>query len=408
MTPWMRRVAVLAVAAAVAVSLVSPAATRVWREGIGTLDFVIYWSAFQIFADGGDPYDLATLNEVKDRSGIRYRSDLPFRAPPWTLTLLLPLLAWRFEASATLLLLSHAVLVPSIAGLAWATFATVPASTAQKVLAALCVLPLVNLVQSGNLGLVVTAGVAGCFWALARRRDVLAGAFFVSTALKPHLFLPLLAALLLWTFRTRRWAWVVSCGAGVALAAALAYAISPAVFAQWIGGRASAQLFETPTLANAVANAVGAATGTKPAWPVTVIPLAGVAVTLLWFARREIVWERHLPPLLCWSLVTAPYAWLHDDVLLMIPQVALVAAALRGTATAQRAVVGMLVAFHALTGMLSGAPPKDVATTLGGGATSQHHYFWYPLAFWVVWRVGRALVEHARVPAPPPVTASAP
>ncbi|MCB0338521.1 MAG: hypothetical protein KDD53_02905, partial [Bdellovibrionales bacterium] len=107
-----------------------------------------------------------------------------------------------------------------------------------------------------------------------------------------------------------------------------------------------------------------------PTWPIVVVPGLTTIVTLFWLIKRREVfkWETVFPLLILTSLCTAPYGWLFDQTLLIVPQTL----ALQRTNHKLR----LLIAFCSL---------NFIAAMIFLSPNSFHHYFtWLPLAYlWV-------------------------
>ena len=53
----------------------------------GNRDFIEYWSAFQLFRSGANPYDASLIKQLETQHGLPASSDpILFWNPPWLLT----------------------------------------------------------------------------------------------------------------------------------------------------------------------------------------------------------------------------------------------------------------------------------------------------------------------------------
>jgi hypothetical protein len=79
----------------------------------------------------------------------------------------------------------------------------------------------------------------------------------------------------------------------------------------------------------------------NPTWPLTVIPGIACITTFLYFMiRRPIIeWPTLLPRVLCISLGTSSYGWIHDQTVLVLCPLLLVSIALSRESARSRALI---------------------------------------------------------------------
>jgi hypothetical protein len=174
--------------------------------------------------------------------------------------------------------------------------------------------PALACVFFGQTALFALVGLA-LFLRLQRSHPFLAGLCLWLCALKPHLFLPFAAVLLLWIVVTR--SYTVLAGAILALGASSAAALlfDSATWSQY------AQMMRTvgierefiPCLAIALRFAVSP----NSTWPQYIPAAAGClwAVWYYWARRDRWDWLQHGPVLVLVSILMSPYGWLTDQAL---------------------------------------------------------------------------------------------
>jgi len=201
---------------------------------------------------------------------------------------------------------------------------------------------------------------------------------------KPHPFYLLLLFILLVLFRPplRR-----ILGAACLYCAALyslTFLFLPQSFFAWNSSANLPLHWKTATLATQFRILLASQDGAAPAWPVLAFPLAGIILFCLWYAARKApaLSLRTIIPVLCFSLLTAPYAWVFDYSALLIAQVALIAAssAQSARAAAARELACWLLLLQA--GLL-------LMSHLSG---SMHVEVWFPLAMLAIWLRGASLL----------------
>jgi hypothetical protein len=173
-------------------------------------DFISFWAAGKLVAEGASPYDVAGQIRVQQEFGWQRAEQgfgvydfLPYYYPPWLAVLWTPLLPLGYEGAklttfflnVEMLLLSAHWLRGCIPGLRpWLPMVLVPFfffSVACVLLGQSSVLILFLIVAS---------------WKLQRDgRDLAAGAMLALLTIKPQLSIVLLAGVGIWALRWRRW-----------------------------------------------------------------------------------------------------------------------------------------------------------------------------------------------------------
>ena len=92
----------------------------------------------------------------------------------------------------------------------------------------------VRALMLGQVGVVVYFFEVLALWALAHRRDGLAGVALALSTLKPQMGYLLIPFLLLWAFRARRWPVIVGFGAALALLMGASFLLQPSWLVDWL------------------------------------------------------------------------------------------------------------------------------------------------------------------------------
>jgi hypothetical protein len=143
-------------------------------------------------------------------------------------------------------------------------------------------------------------------------------------------------------------------------------------------GAPAANTWRTPNLPNVVREALAAWTGHGPSWPLTVIPMVAIALcgVWLWKRSREQCLDSLLPLVLCISVITAPFGWTFDHVVLAVPQIIIFVRAFAEYESAARrwSVIGAVATCH-------------LALVLQSQATETDYFgfWWFPPAMLAVW-----------------------
>ncbi|HEY8504141.1 MAG TPA: glycosyltransferase family 87 protein [Gemmataceae bacterium] len=359
------------------------------------IDFVEYWAAGRLNADGGDPYDPEQLGPLQRAASPRHaQKPIMMWNPPWALPLVTPVgllpsreaqLAWFFL---------HLALVLACCDLLWRMYGGAERLRPAAWVLALTFAPTVYLLKFGQISGLMLLGLTGFLACVRRGRFLLAGAFGSLTALKPHLFPFFALALVFEGVGTRRGAKVLLGGA-LALAALTAaeLLINPDAFAQYLRAldrpatpdHVPLSLWEHPTLGYWLRVAVPG----RPFW-VQFVPCAlGVVAFVPYYLRRRAGWDwtAELPRLLLASLLLAPYgAWPFDLTVLLVP---VIQAAVWLSAAADRRRLWAAAAVYLLLSWLALQPTG-----------SAKYYFWVTPAVLTGWLVARERAALARPPSP--------
>lgn len=291
-------------------------------------DFVQYWSAGRLNAQGRNPYDPAAMAELQREAGREtYAADVATIAwnPPWTFALLMPLGMLDYSTARLVWWLLSLTLVFICAQWSWDAYGGRPDRRWVAWLLAFAFGPTLFALRVGQIGPLLLAGIVGVLQALRRERWGAAGAWAALLLIKPQLPFLILLILGLWVVANRRFTVVLGGAGALLLASAVALGANPAVFAQYAGALIAHPPADwaTPTLGGVARLFLGM----DRFWLQFVPPLFGAGwAAALWFRRgRAWDWLAEGPLLVAASLVTAAYAWTYDLVLLVLPLVSLVA-----------------------------------------------------------------------------------
>ncbi|MGA8159912.1 MAG: glycosyltransferase family 87 protein [Acidobacteriaceae bacterium] len=274
----------------------------------GSRDYVVYWATGQQLAHHANPFDTAAMGQLEHAAGFTGKGSYFMRNPPWSLPLALPLgymsarvaaLPWSLLMLG-LLLLSVRVL--------WKMFGR-PGTHIQWL--GYCFPPALICVMSGQTAILLLTGLV-LFLRLHRSRPFWAGASLWLCTLKPHLFLPWAAVLLVWIVVSRSYR--ILAGAATALAAScvLTAIIDPAAWSQYMhwADRSGITHEFMPCFSILLRDLINPAAQ----WLVFVLPAIGSVWALAWFWPRRHAWDwlEHGNLVMLVSILVAPYCWLWD------------------------------------------------------------------------------------------------
>ena len=298
---------------------------RAMPEWFPPRDFVEYYSAAEVFADGGDPYDGAQLLPVQRRitGNAELVKSVSLWTPPYTLVLYAPFAMLPFESAHFAWLLVQTLSMSLSVELIVRRYTDSPLSPwlAQLVCSAFC--PLFWNLHFGQNTAFLLLGLAG-FLDFRPTRPIVAGCFASLTAIKPHLLAVFGVLLLLdvWNREGRR-----ALFGGLAVlgtSSLLALAVQPEIFRWFVEALRRPTTTETVRLADwqvpLLSYQFRHAIDPDRFW-LQFLPLAVVSLgSIIWFWKRNIDWPATLPWVVVLSCLVAPYGgWIFDLTVLVLP-----------------------------------------------------------------------------------------
>jgi hypothetical protein len=271
-------------------------------------DYVEYWSAGQLFVHGANPYSGPAILALEKAQGFTPDSPLIMLNPPWALFMVAPL---GFCAPRVGLILW--VLIAAGAVLASLVVMKVPPD--RRIIAFLFtpVLATFSMQQSSPLLLLGFA----LFLRFHRKHPFVAGASLFLLTIKPHLFLVFWLVLLADCLYRRRFSILAGLAAAMTCASGLATLVVPHVWQDYLAlvrGSALAQNY-FPTLPSLFRMMIDV----RQPW-LTLVPSFVAIVWGLayyWVKRALWDWSRHGMPVMLVAILTSPYGWISDQVVIL-------------------------------------------------------------------------------------------
>jgi len=277
----------------------------------GSRDFVSYWATGRQLVRHANPYDRDAISALEHAQGLDARAVLIMRNPPWALPLAYPLgfLGLRLAGILwSLLLLACLIFSVRIVRQLYGS----PPNRLHWL--ALSFTPALICLTMGQTALLALLGLV-LFLRWQGSRPFLAGASLWLCALKPHLFLPLAAALAAWIVVTHAWKLLAGAAASLALSSAIASLIDPRAWLDYT------RLMRSPSVENefipCLASAIRQWTYPRANW-LQYLPAVLCSIwAVVYYWRRRAAWDWKIDgsPLMLISLLAAPYCWFYDQCL---------------------------------------------------------------------------------------------
>jgi hypothetical protein len=286
------------------------------RAGASKRDSIAYWAAGELLVHHRNPYSVPDVLALQRSEGYVGQKPLMMRPMPWSVWIFLPLgvlsVYWGWVVWTAILV---ACLVLSVR-ICWRLYGQGPKPPAAFTLAAYLFAPVAGCLVGGAMGMVLLLGIA-LFLYFEPEHPFWAGVALLIPMAKPHIFGLVWPILAVWVLTRRKW--LVGGGAGTALIAGcgIALVFDPHIF-QHYRAMMHDQGIQNEFIP-ALSGMVRVLFFRRFFW-VQFVPLAlGFAWSAgyYWQNRQEWNWRAHGPAIMVVSLLTTPYAWMTDEVVLL-------------------------------------------------------------------------------------------
>ena len=285
--------------------------------GVLTGDYVEYWAAGRLNLSGSNPYAADQLLSMQ-RAANRRTEFLPMFYPPWTLALAMPLALFSYPISRLLWFILCNAMILKATNWTWIILGGSTQRCWPAWIIAFTFFPTIIVLRMGQIGPVLLLGVAGFLHFEHKKRYWLAGAFAALLAIKPHVVYLICISILVWSIGRRRWG-ILGGGSIVLLSATLtAMMFNSRVITQYLSATMAADsllVFATPTFGSLLRLLLG--------FERTWLAFVPMVLGIFWLGlyglryRADWLWAERIPLLLLVSVVTAPYGWSFDQVVLI-------------------------------------------------------------------------------------------
>src|SRR5262249_13237477 len=164
-------------------------------------DFVAYWPAGGLPAQGQTPYDGNLLLPVEQSAGRDTQDPVMMWNPPWTLSIAMPLGLLKARVAQLLWLAAGLILIVGCADRLWILFDGSPERRWVAWLVALSFGPTLFVLNAGQIAPFILLPIPSFLACERAGRYVAAGAFAALLAIKPHLVYLFWPAVAVWAIR---------------------------------------------------------------------------------------------------------------------------------------------------------------------------------------------------------------
>lgn len=343
-------------------------------------DFGAYWSATRVARAGENAYDEAKLAPLQAPIDPEFPTLMTW-APPWAFALVTPWSLLDFPEARWLWMLFQLIAIVLAATLLWRVYDGDANHVHGAWVFAFTFYPTLQLVSLGQMSVFTLLAMTGFLYFQKIGWRFASGFGFCLTLVKPHNVLIFAIAFVIWCLMRRRWREFFGALTGVLLLTAIAVALFPNLFFMYRETMADRppNMYMSPT----VGTVLRIVFGPDRFWlSFVAVVLLGIAVALLTIGRLrkpETDWDWNWPVLTPWllfgSVLASPYGWVYDQVVLVVPLLAIASRPLK------RGSLWLLVHFT-LTGIC-------IAIYAAGG--QEFHLLWLAPVYFILFVIADRL-----------------
>jgi len=334
----------------------------------GTHDFIQYWASARLVQAGENPYNSDAAAALQRDLGSSHDYAIMMWNPPWTLTILAPVLNLPFGVSAAIWFYLSFCLLLSSSVLLFKAEAPAVYAPILPLLAAAIFYPAWQSLVWGQLSIFLLFALSVSYFFFKREKFILSGFIASLLTVKPHLFILIWLLAIHQVVSLRNYRLLFGLFSGFLALTLPIVLIDSSLFIRWIEAIQSKELvssvatieWKTASLISWLRIIAISVSSYDPQWLLTVVPLLGVLVGIFWLPKQkpyEVV-----PFALTLSVIIAPYGWLYDFSLLLLVQVWLLSRA--NNLTSRLILLGI----------------QAVVCLIGAFLLeSQHQFVWYPI-----------------------------
>jgi hypothetical protein len=286
------------------------------RANVSQRDSIQYWAAGKLLIHRQNPYDVKSTIELEWEQGYVQDRPVLVRTPPWSLFLFLPLgltnafwgwLLWMAVSAASLILAMR---------LSWKMFGKGNDLRSVFLFAGYLFAPVLACLEAAQIGFVLLIGIV-LFMFYETERPSLAGAALILPFAKPHLLVFFWVAFLIWIVANKKFKIVGGFIIGLILVTTLALIFDPSAFQHYrdMLRTAAIQGEFIPTVSGVLRLIFF-----RQYFRAQFVPLLLGFLWCVWFCIKNMVnwsWRDHGLTVMVVSILTTPYGWLTDEVVLL-------------------------------------------------------------------------------------------
>lgn len=297
-------------------------------------DTVSYWATGKLILRGDNPYSaeevLLIQSEIKELQTSPLNEISMNLYPPWTIPFTIPLGLFEYSTSRLLWLLFHLLIIVICVKTIWSLYGGSSKMLYLSYLVTFLFTPTIFVLMIGHNSPLILLGTVGFLYFTQKSKATpwnyfLAGASVSLATSRPQILYLLFFALLLWIINKRTWLVLFGGFIMITMLTLISIAYDPQVINHyWITfSNYKFGTWATPTIGQFLRLIFGLEKEWLQILPVTF----GFAWLFYYWRKHQKTWDwlEQMPILLFVSVITSPYVWTYDLVVLLIPVIALMA-----------------------------------------------------------------------------------
>ena len=286
----------------------------------GIRDFVAYWAAARLLLSGANPYSPSNLLALQRSVGMTEATPLIMWNPPWTLAFIWPFGFLDFSTGQFVWLILNVFLVMFASHRLLQLYGRTEDRAGAAWILAFTFVPAVYSLILGQITPVILFCLT-IFLIFDRKQCWLGvSAVLILMSIKPHFVYVFWIMFALWFWRHPHRLIILGAGIIGAIACLFPVFFDPDIYAHYIAVYQSGDYLKpldlpVPSLRNVLIRLFKIDGSLIEHLPTA----AGAIWSLIYWRRHRShwVWKDHLPLLLLVSIVTSPYSWTYDHIVLL-------------------------------------------------------------------------------------------
>lgn len=288
----------------------------------GTLDFIQYWSSFHLLQSGQNPYAYPLLESLQRGMGNSGDIILMWN-PPWLLLIFYPILMLPFGEAARVWLYADLIALVGIVVTLNDIYKPKRELLLLALISVLAFSPLWYSLLYGQVTVFLTLFFCLSLLFLKRNRPLWAGAVFSLLSLKPHIFITIFILFSVWSFKRSGLKFIIGALSGFLLLSVATYLYQPTLIVDWIacfGTRAQvpgadlSYIWFTSTLIGFL-RSVFSITGETLS--IVIVGVTALFAFIMGRLKSHQPIETLILGIIPLSLLSAPYGWFFDYLILL-------------------------------------------------------------------------------------------
>jgi hypothetical protein len=285
-------------------------------------DYVQFWSAGRLNIQGENPFSQIKIQQILIELGGQVLAPKTISImlnPPWAITLFMPYGLLHYPISRLAWLISSTILILISSLMFWKIYSGKPKQRWLLFISVFIFAPTISVLEKGQTTPILLIGLTGFLYFIAiNQNDWLAGICLALASTKPQIIFLFWVALFLWIIHQRRWLMLLSASITILALSLIALIFNHQIIQQYLS------MLRTYPISDWANPTIGAYLryfifGTGNLW-IQFLPalLGGIWIVYYWLTHyHSWNWIDEFPMIILLSIITSPYSWTYDYVILL-------------------------------------------------------------------------------------------